>query len=97
MMTPWLLCLQLLSYHVVPAGAVRSTKLTDGQVLQTLLKGATLKVDLDEDDGRRKIEIESSAGDDDGADVVRADIVAGNSIIHVVDDVLIPAALRKSG
>nr|BBN91624.1 astaxanthin-binding pink protein of fasciclin family [Scenedesmus sp. Oki-4N] len=88
---------QLLSYHVVPAGAVSSSQLTEGQVLQTLLEGATLKVDLDEDDGRREIEIEATAGDDDGADVVTADIVAGNSIIHVVDDVLIPAALRRSG
>jgi hypothetical protein len=51
--------LQLLSYHVVPAGAVRAAELTDGQRLTTLLEGApALRVDIDEDDGQRQVEIE---------------------------------------
>jgi uncharacterized surface protein with fasciclin (FAS1) repeats len=32
----------------------------------------------------------------DEADVVAADIVAGNSIFHVIDEVLIPPSLRNS-
>lgn len=53
------LLLQLLSYHVVPAGAVRAAALTDGQRLTTLLEGApALRVDIDEDDGKRQVEIE---------------------------------------
>jgi hypothetical protein len=51
--------LQLLSYHVVPSGAVRAAQLSSGQQLPTLLEGAApLGVDKD-DDG---VEIEVREG-----------------------------------
>lgn len=76
---------QVLSYHVVPTAAVVSTQLTDGQVLDTLLEGGALNVSLS--DGGVKI------GD---ANVVTPNIKAGNNIIHVIDKVLLPAALVKN-
>jgi uncharacterized surface protein with fasciclin (FAS1) repeats len=54
-------------------------------VVETLLEGATLTVNLE----GGKVFIKD-------AEVVTADIKAGNSIIHVIDKVLIPAALIKA-
>lgn len=78
---------QVLQYHVVPAGAVRSTQLKDGQQLTTSLKDASpLGVKINKD----KVSVA-------GANVVAADIGAGKAIIHVVDQVLLPPSLvRKS-
>lgn len=76
---------QVLSSHVVPAAAVASTQLTDGQVLKTLLQDATLTVSLS--GGGVKIQ---------DANVVTPDIKAGKNIIHVIDKVLLPAALVKN-
>lgn len=59
-----------------------STELTDGQMIETLLQNATLTVSLM--DGGVMIQ---------DANVVTPDIKAGNSIIHVIDKVLLPAAL----
>lgn len=41
-------------------------------------------------------QVPEADGDDDSADVEAADIVAGNSIVHVIDEVLIPASLRRN-
>lgn len=86
---------QLLQYHIVPGVAARSTGLKNNQEIKTALTGAkplTVKIE------GKKVEIEGdgdSATDKDSVDVVIADIAAGKAIIHVVDDVLIPAKLRK--
>lgn len=84
--------LQLLQYHIVPSAALRASQLRDDQQLTTALAGATpLRVDLD--DGR--VEIKGRTDDND-ADVVAADIVAGNAIVHVIDEVLIPPSLLRN-
>jgi uncharacterized surface protein with fasciclin (FAS1) repeats len=86
---------QLLQYHIVPGAAAKSTGLKNKQEIKTALAGAnplTVKIE------GNKVEIEgdgSKPTDKDSADVVIADIAAGKAIIHVVDDVLIPAKLRK--
>lgn len=77
--------MQVLSYHVVPSAAVASSQLTNGQVLTTALTDSTLKVTLK--DGKVLI---------NDATVTVADIKAGNSIIHVIDGVLLPPALVKA-
>lgn len=85
--------MQVLSYHVVPSAAVLSTALKNGQQLTTALTGATpLTVALA--DGT--VRIKTSAADE-GAKVVGADVKAGSSVIHVIDKVLIPPSLVKSG
>merc|ERR1711907_725006 len=71
---------EVLTYHVVPAVAF-STDLSDGQVLPTL-NGAELVVDLT--DG---VVIDGIGSD---ATVILANIAAGNSVVHVVDAVLLP-------
>eukprot|EP00882_Tetradesmus_deserticola_P001175 GHRQ01001271.1.p1 GENE.GHRQ01001271.1~~GHRQ01001271.1.p1 ORF type:complete len:191 (+),score=69.53 GHRQ01001271.1:135-707(+) len=88
---------QLLQYHIVPSGALRAAQLRKGQQLTTALAGAPpLKVEID--DGKVEIKASSGRRGDDGsdADVKQANIMAGNAIIHVVDEVLIPASLRPA-
>lgn len=70
---------------MVPSAAVESTQLKDGQKIDTLLKDGSLTVKLD----GKNVKIND-------ATVVVADIKAGKSIIHVIDQVLIPEALIKS-
>ncbi|KAF6262785.1 fasciclin domain protein [Scenedesmus sp. NREL 46B-D3] len=86
---------QLLQYHIIPSAALRAGQLRDGQQLTTALSAAPPhKVDIE--DGEVEIKIRG-VGDDDGddADVVQANILAGNSVIHVVDEVMIPSRLRQ--
>jgi uncharacterized surface protein with fasciclin (FAS1) repeats len=51
---------------------------------------------VDIENGKVEIEVPDAGDDDDGddADVVQADIVVGDAVIHIVDEVLIPASLR---
>ena len=66
----------VLKYHVV-AGRVLSTDLKAGAV-PTLLTGKSLNVSLD---GGPKV---------DDVDVIAADVVTTNGVIHVIDGVLLP-------
>mmetsp|Transcript_8703 Transcript_8703/g.18168 ORF Transcript_8703/g.18168 Transcript_8703/m.18168 type:complete len:170 (+) Transcript_8703:211-720(+) len=68
----------LLQYHVVP-GNVHSSDLSDGDV--ETLNGDTVDVDIDEDDGAVTV---------NDANVIAANILASNGIIHVIDAVLLP-------
>ena len=70
----------VLLYHVVPAAAL-STDLTDGMVLPTL-GGGELTVDLS--DG---VVIDGAGS---SASVIIPDVVAGSSVVHVIDAVLLP-------
>ena len=71
---------EILLYHVVPAVAL-STDLTDGMVLPTL-GGGELTVDLS--DG---VVIDGAGS---SASVIIPDVVAGSSVVHVIDAVLLP-------
>jgi uncharacterized surface protein with fasciclin (FAS1) repeats len=66
----------ILTYHVVP-GAVMSTDLTDGMMAETV-NGQSVTITLG--DG---VQV-------NGANVVTADIVASNGVIHVIDAVILP-------
>ena len=70
----------VLLYHVV-AGAAFSTDLTDGMELLTL-EGDPLTVDLS--DG---VVIDGAGS---SASVIIPDVVAGSSVVHVIDAVLLP-------
>jgi transforming growth factor-beta-induced protein len=72
---------RILNYHVIAGSAVKSTDLTDGQMLSTLL-GADDKITVDINGSSVKI---------NSADVVTADIMATNGVIHIIDEVLVPA------
>jgi uncharacterized surface protein with fasciclin (FAS1) repeats len=79
--------LQVLSYHVIPAGAVLSSQLQDGQHVATALADAApLTVVLQ--DGSVAFQ-----GAGSSATVVVPDIKAGMSVVHVVNDVLLPAGV----
>lgn len=69
----------MLSYHVVP-GRVRVRDMRDGQVL-TALQG-----------GRLTVRLVSGGVRVNDANVLRADIIACNGVIHVIDLVLEPSA-----
>lgn len=67
----------ILTYHVVGANAV-SSDLTDGPV--TTLQGGTVDIQT------------SPSVTVNGANVITADILANNGVIHVIDAVLLPEA-----
>jgi len=69
---------------VITVGAVTSDQLTDGQVIPTL-NGAELTVDLSSEPGSV---IFKGIGSD--AKVVIPDVAAGDSVVHVIDAVLLP-------
>merc|ERR1712113_177330 len=77
----------VLKYHVITVGAVTSDQLTDGQVIPTL-NGAELTVDLTSEPGSV---IFKGVGSD--AKVVIPDVAAGDSVVHVIDTVLLPFPL----
>jgi len=70
---------KILQYHVV-SGEDLAASLKDGQELTTL-EGQTVK-----------ITISGSDVSVNNAKVVKADVVAGNGVVHVIDAVLIPPA-----
>ncbi|NJK48712.1 fasciclin domain-containing protein [Candidatus Gracilibacteria bacterium] len=67
---------KILTYHVVP-GRVTSEQLSNGSV--ETVEGQSVTVDV----GEREIKVNDS-------NVIRADILASNGVIHVIDRVLIP-------
>jgi uncharacterized surface protein with fasciclin (FAS1) repeats len=67
----------VLTYHVVP-GAVMSASLAGKQLNVATVEGQTVHID-----GRNGVKVNKS-------NVVKADIVASNGVIHVIDSVLIP-------
>jgi uncharacterized surface protein with fasciclin (FAS1) repeats len=72
---------RILTYHVV-AGDVRSTDIEPGTV--ATVEGS--EVTLDTENGVTV----------DGANVVQADIVASNGVIHVIDAVILPADIAET-
>ena len=68
----------VLTYHVVP-GAVTSDQLIGQKLSVATVQGDT--VDIDATGGGVKV---------DGANVVTADIIATNGVIHVIDSVILP-------
>ncbi len=69
---------RVLSYHVVAGTVAKSTDLSDGQAIGTLLNGEEVTVDLS--DG---VQINAS-------NVVTPDVEGTNGVVHVVDAVLVP-------
>ena len=71
--------------HVVPDIVVLSTDLEDGQEIPTAAEGIILTVSID-DDG---VFIVAPSGV--RAEVIAADIVACDAVVHVIEAVLTPA------
>jgi hypothetical protein len=75
----------VLSYHIISSAAVLKNQLNDCDAVPTALPGAkplTVRV------RHGKVDFEGATND---ARVQHADIKAGSSVVHVVDDVLLPA------
>ena len=69
----------VLTYHVVP-GKVTSDQLVGQRISATTVQGTTVAID-------------ATAGVRvDNANVVQADVTAGNGVIHVIDSVLLPSS-----
>ena len=98
----------LFAYHLVPNVAATSSQLKDGQVLQTALKGANLKVSINQQGASASsassavasapASAASSGVDIKGvgstAAVTQPDIQACRGVVHVVDSVLLPISLE---
>ena len=67
----------ILTYHVVP-GQTLSTDLAGQRLGVTTVNGADLHID-----GRNGVKVED-------ANVIQADILTSNGVIHVIDSVLLP-------
>jgi hypothetical protein len=84
----------LLSYHIVPGVAARSSDLADGQNLSTALRGVSLRV----------LKEPARAGGGGGgrllvmgvgseAAVTQADVRACTGVVHIIDGLLLPITL----
>lgn len=67
----------ILTYHVVP-GAVTSDQLAGRRASLTTVQGSTVRVD-----GTNGVRV-------DGANVVVANVIATNGVLHVIDSVILP-------
>ena len=76
----------LLRYHVAP-GELRSSDLTDGRSVPTLLNGASLTVLASEADGVQLIDAQR-----DTVGVTLPDVTVSNGVVHVLNGVLMPAS-----
>jgi uncharacterized surface protein with fasciclin (FAS1) repeats len=74
--------IQILTYHVIP-GTVTSDQLESGEV--ATVEGSSVNVMVDEQEAVTVNE----------ANVVQADILATNGVIHVIDRVIVPPALLQ--
>lgn len=77
----------ILTFHLVKGAAVKSGDLKDGQVVETKLGGAPLTIDLSSSPGSVIVK-----GAESSAKVISADVPAGNSVVHVIDTVLVPSS-----
>ena len=78
----------VLKYHVTTAGNVRSTDLTNGQEVPTLLADENFTIDLT--DGAKII-----AGGNT-ANIILTDVQGQNGVVHAIDAVLIPASIANA-
>jgi len=79
---------KVLQFHVVPGKAALAADLKDGQVLPTALTGQSLTANVKGSDV-------SVTGGKVTAKVVKPDIKAGKSVVHVVDSVLVPPPTKR--
>jgi uncharacterized surface protein with fasciclin (FAS1) repeats len=83
------------------SSGITTSQMTEGQMLPTLL-GSSLRVDRNDADGTIEIDVPGTVDDGpedpEDAAIKQGDIQAGKTIIHIVDEVLVPASgsLRKS-
>ncbi|PSC69735.1 beta-Ig-H3 fasciclin [Micractinium conductrix] len=84
---------KILQYHVitqlVPTSAWPATGDAAPVTVPTLLEGATLQLDTEEDDGQLELQVDV-AGSDAKLTADR-DVKVGKSLVHVIDEVLLPA------
>ena len=76
---------QVLLIHVVPDVVAFSTDLSDGQVIPTAAEGVSVTVAIEDN----SVFIVAPSGV--RAEVVTADIVACDAVVHVINAVLTPA------
>jgi len=78
----------ILLYHVVGAAVMSETVVTlDGEEVETLLEGATLTVGVGE-----AMDDTTGVTLNETVNVIAVDVTVGNSVVHVIDAVLVPAA-----
>ncbi|KAL4426354.1 hypothetical protein ABPG77_004648 [Micractinium sp. CCAP 211/92] len=73
----------VLSYHISPDGALEASDLENNQEVSTLLEGQDLTIGLE----NGTVLIKTTSGQE--AKVVKADLDAGRSVVHLVDEVLL--------
>lgn len=84
----------VLSYHLIPGVAATAASLTNNQVLPTGNDGETLTVLKTSGGG---VQFQPSGPNAPTATVVTPDITAGKAIVHIIDQVLIPANFQLPG
>ena len=74
---------KVLLYHVSAAGNVRSTDLSNGQVVPTLLEGSTFSINLT--GATPAIDATMNT-----ANIIATDVQSTNGVVHVIDAVILP-------
>ncbi|MGB5646888.1 MAG: fasciclin domain-containing protein, partial [Muriicola sp.] len=78
---------QVLLHHVVAGANVRSGDLTDG-IMPTTLEGDMITINLP-GTGNNSADVTDGSGTT-GIGIVAVDVQAGNGVIHVLNQVMIP-------
>lgn len=73
----------VLLYHVTSAGNVRSTDLSDGQMVPTLLENNTFMINLTGTTPAINATMNN-------ANIIATDVQATNGVVHVIDTVILP-------
>jgi hypothetical protein len=83
---------KILSYHVIPAIEPTAAWPRTGTRAVATLSGATLQLKMDDRGDRfEDFEIETPGDDnDDDTEMVLGDLAAGQGLVHIIDEVLIP-------
>eukprot|EP00038_Savillea_parva_P006113 m.161737 g.161737 ORF g.161737 m.161737 type:complete len:399 (+) comp12110_c0_seq1:74-1270(+) len=94
------LLVQVLTYHVIGGASVFSAEIQNNEMITTLegsnITAHVFKRTIAPGIYDKRIQIEDLAGNGKYADVVKANNVASNGVVHIIDRVLLPGPIQPN-